>query len=103
MLAQLFGEKFGEVGSSGGSPGPGHGHYPPSNPPLADLYKVRLNADGFFAGAHPKIKPVESSTAGIYMAGLCHYPKPIQESITEALAREVSGKKFVWDGTTIYR
>jgi heterodisulfide reductase subunit A len=59
---------------------------PHQNAPLADLYKVHLNSDGFFSEAHPKIKPVESSTAGIYMAGLCHFPKPIQESITEALA-----------------
>jgi len=59
---------------------------PHQNAPLADLYKVHLDSDGFFAEAHPKIRPVESSTAGIYMAGLCHYPKPIQESITEALA-----------------
>jgi heterodisulfide reductase subunit A len=59
---------------------------PHQNAPLADLYKVHLNAEGFFSEAHPKIRPVESSTPGIYMAGLCHYPKPIQESITEALA-----------------
>ena len=59
---------------------------PHQNAPLADLYKVHLNAEGFFSEAHAKIRPVESSTAGIYMAGLCHYPKPIQESIAEALA-----------------
>jgi heterodisulfide reductase subunit A len=59
---------------------------PHQNAPLADLYKVHLNADGFFSEAHAKIKPVESSTAGIFMTGLCHYPKPIQESIAEALA-----------------
>jgi heterodisulfide reductase subunit A len=59
---------------------------PHQNAPLADLYKVHLNAEGFFSEAHAKIKPVESSTAGIFMAGLCHYPKPIQESIVEALA-----------------
>jgi heterodisulfide reductase subunit A len=59
---------------------------PHQNAPLADLYKVHLNAEGFFSEAHPKIRPVESSTAGIYMAGLCHYPKPIEESMTEALA-----------------
>jgi len=59
---------------------------PHQNAPLADLYKVHLNAEGFFSEAHPKIKPVESSTAGIYMAGLCHYPKPIEESMAEALA-----------------
>jgi len=59
---------------------------PHQNATLADLYKVHLNAEGFFTEAHAKIKPVESSTAGIYMAGLCHYPKPIEESIAEALA-----------------
>jgi heterodisulfide reductase subunit A len=59
---------------------------PHQNETLADLYKVHLNAEGFFSEAHPKIRPVESTTAGIYMAGLCHYPKPIQESIAEALA-----------------
>jgi heterodisulfide reductase subunit A len=59
---------------------------PHQNAPLADLYKVHLDADGFFAEAHPKIRPVESSTAGIFMAGLCHFPKPIQESMAEALA-----------------
>jgi heterodisulfide reductase subunit A len=59
---------------------------PHQNEPLAELYKVHLNADGFFSEAHVKIKPVEASTAGIFMAGLCHYPKPIEESLTEALA-----------------
>jgi heterodisulfide reductase subunit A len=59
---------------------------PHQNAPLADLYKVHLNSEGFFSEAHPKIRPVESSTAGIYMAGLCHYPKPIEESMAEALA-----------------
>jgi heterodisulfide reductase subunit A len=59
---------------------------PHQNAPLADLYKVHLNAEGFFSEAHPKIRPVESTTAGIFMAGLCHYPKPLQESIAEALA-----------------
>ncbi|MFA5112283.1 MAG: FAD-dependent oxidoreductase, partial [Desulfobaccales bacterium] len=59
---------------------------PHQNATLADLYKAHLNAEGFYTEAHAKIKPVESSTAGIYMAGLCHYPKPIEESIAEALA-----------------
>jgi heterodisulfide reductase subunit A len=59
---------------------------PHQNAPLAELYKVPLNAEGFFSEAHAKIKPVEASTEGIYMAGLCHYPKPLQESVAEALA-----------------
>jgi heterodisulfide reductase subunit A len=59
---------------------------PHHNAPLAELYKVHLNAEGFFAEAHAKIKPVESSTEGIYLAGLCHYPKPLQESVAEGTA-----------------
>jgi heterodisulfide reductase subunit A len=59
---------------------------PHQNAPLAELYKIPLNAEGFFTEAHAKIKPVEASTEGIFMAGLCHYPKPMQESVAEALA-----------------
>jgi heterodisulfide reductase subunit A len=59
---------------------------PHQNAPLAELYKVPLNAEGFFTEAHPKIKPVDAPTEGIYLAGLCHYPKPLQESVAEALA-----------------
>jgi heterodisulfide reductase subunit A-like polyferredoxin len=59
---------------------------PHQNAPLAELYKIPLNAEGFFTEAHAKIKPVEASTEGIFMAGLCHYPKPMQESAAEALA-----------------
>ncbi|MBI4644704.1 MAG: FAD-dependent oxidoreductase, partial [Deltaproteobacteria bacterium] len=59
---------------------------PHHNAPLAELYKIPLNAEGFFTEAHAKIKPVEASTEGIFMAGLCHYPKPMQESVAEALA-----------------
>jgi heterodisulfide reductase subunit A-like polyferredoxin len=59
---------------------------PHQNAPLAELYKIPLNAEGFFTEAHAKIKPVEASTEGIYLTGLCHYPKPMQESVAEALA-----------------
>jgi heterodisulfide reductase subunit A len=59
---------------------------PHQNAPLAELYKVHLNAEGFFSEAHAKIRPVEAATEGIYLAGLCHYPKPLQESVAEALA-----------------
>jgi len=59
---------------------------PHQNHPLSELYKIPLNAEGFFTEAHAKIRPVEASTGGIFLAGLCHYPKPIQESVAEALA-----------------
>jgi heterodisulfide reductase subunit A len=59
---------------------------PHRNAPLAELYKIPLNAEGFFAEAHAKIRPVDAPTEGIFLAGLCHYPKPLQESVAEALA-----------------
>jgi heterodisulfide reductase subunit A len=62
------------------------GVIPHQNAPLAEIYKIPLNAEGFFTEAHAKIRPVDSSTEGIFLAGLCHYPKPLQESVAEALA-----------------
>jgi heterodisulfide reductase subunit A len=59
---------------------------PHHNAPLAGLYKIPLNAEGFFIEAHAKIRPVDAPTEGIFLAGLCHYPKPLQESVAEALA-----------------
>jgi len=59
---------------------------PHRNEPLAELYKIPLNTEGFFHEAHAKIKPVDAPTEGIFLAGLCHYPMPLQESVAEALA-----------------
>jgi heterodisulfide reductase subunit A len=53
---------------------------------LAQLYKVPLNADGFFAEAHVKLRPVDFATDGVFVCGLAHAPKPIDESITQAQA-----------------
>jgi len=52
----------------------------------ADLFRVDVNSDGFLNGAHPKLRPVDLSVAGLFMAGLCNYPKPMDESIEEAQA-----------------
>lgn len=56
------------------------------NPELAKLLKVPLNEDGFFLEAHMKLRPVDFNTAGIFMAGMCHSPRFISESIAQALA-----------------
>jgi len=56
------------------------------NPRLGQLFKVPLNADGFFLEAHAKLRPVEFATDGVYMAGPAHYPKDVEESITQAMA-----------------
>ena len=53
---------------------------------LAAMYKVTQNADGFFMEAHAKLKPVDCSTDGVFICGLAHAPKPIDESISQAQA-----------------
>lgn len=53
---------------------------------LASLFKLPLNSDGFFQEAHVKLRPVEFNVDGVFVAGLAHYPKPLEESISQALA-----------------
>ncbi len=53
---------------------------------LARLLKVPRNADGFFLEAHMKLRPVEFATEGIYLAGLAHGPKSVEEAIAQAKA-----------------
>jgi len=56
------------------------------NVELSQLLKVPLNEDDFFMEAHMKLRPVDFSTDGIFMCGLAHYPKFIDESIAQAQA-----------------
>jgi len=51
---------------------------------IAALFKVTLSPDGFFKEAHVKLKPVEFAADGVYLCGLAHYPKFIQETINQA-------------------
>jgi heterodisulfide reductase subunit A len=53
---------------------------------LAALFKVPLDADGFFLEAHVKLRPVDFSTDGVFMAGMAHYPKLLDETIVQAQA-----------------
>jgi len=53
---------------------------------LSKLLKVPLNADGFFAEAHLKLRPVDFATEGIFLCGLAHSPKTARESIAQAEA-----------------
>ncbi len=59
---------------------------PPKENPLAQMYKVPLNEDGFFVEAHVKLRPVDCATDGVFICGLAHAPKPIDESISQAQA-----------------
>jgi heterodisulfide reductase subunit A len=56
------------------------------NEALSKLYKVSTNQEGFLLEAHVKLRPVDFATDGVFMAGLAHYPKPIEETIAQAQA-----------------
>jgi heterodisulfide reductase subunit A len=58
----------------------------PENERLSQLFKVPLNQDRFFLEAHVKLRPVEFATEGVYLAGMAHSPKSLQESISQAQA-----------------
>jgi heterodisulfide reductase subunit A len=53
---------------------------------LSSILKVPLGADGFFFEVHPKLRPIDFASEGIYMCGTAHGPKSIAESITQAYA-----------------
>jgi len=59
---------------------------PEKNNPLARLYKVSQNEDGFFAEAHVKLRPNDFATDGVFVCGLAHAPKALDESIAQAQA-----------------
>ncbi len=59
---------------------------PEQENPLSRFYKVAQNEDGFFAEAHVKLRPVDFATDGVFVCGLAHSPKPIDESIAQAQA-----------------
>ena len=59
---------------------------PGDNRRLADMLKVPLNADGFFVEAHLKLRPVDFATEGIFLCGLAHSPKFIDENMAQARA-----------------
>ncbi len=51
---------------------------------LSGIFKLPRTRDGFFHEAHMKLKPMDFAADGLYMAGTCHSPKNIGESIAEA-------------------
>ncbi len=58
----------------------------PGGQRLGLLLGLPLSPDGFFQEAHPKVRPMDFADDGMYLAGMAHYPKFIEESITHAKA-----------------
>jgi heterodisulfide reductase subunit A len=56
----------------------------PDNEELAKMLKIPLSKDKFFLEAHMKLRPVDFATEGVFLCGLAHSPKFIDESISQA-------------------
>jgi heterodisulfide reductase subunit A-like polyferredoxin len=53
---------------------------------LTSKLKVSVDLDGFFMEAHVKLRPVDFANTGVFMAGMAHYPKLLDETIVQAQA-----------------
>jgi heterodisulfide reductase subunit A len=58
----------------------------PTTDQVGAMYKVTRNPDGYFLEAHVKLRPVDFPSEGLFVAGLGHAPKNIDETVTQALA-----------------
>jgi heterodisulfide reductase subunit A len=56
----------------------------PSARSLATMLTASMDTNDFFTEAHPKLRPVESPTAGIFLSGLCQGPKDIPDTVAQA-------------------
>ena len=56
---------------------------PDKNKAISELFKVPLNMSGFFMEAHPKLRPVDFQTDGVFVAGTATAPKSIDEAIAQ--------------------
>jgi heterodisulfide reductase subunit A len=68
---------------------------PPEENSLAQLFKVSVNDDGFFVEAHVKLQPIDFATKGVFVCGLAHAPKPIDESIAQGLGAASRAATFL--------
>ncbi|MFH0780893.1 MAG: FAD-dependent oxidoreductase [Pseudomonadota bacterium] len=79
---------------------------PNPNKALFELFKVPVNAEGFLVEAHSKLRPVDFASEGIFMAGLAHYPKSLDESIAQSQAAvsramTILSKPEIWVGGVV--
>lgn len=51
---------------------------------IGTMLTASMDTNDFFTEAHPKLRPVESPTAGIYLSGACQGPKDIPETVAQA-------------------
>ena len=65
---------------------------------LAAVLDVELNGDGFFLEEHAKMKPLDLRRGGIYVAGLAHSPRFLEESIAQGQGAAMRAAAFLAPG-----
>ena len=53
---------------------------------ITRMFKISMDSDGWLLEAHQKLRPVDFATDGVFMCGLAHYPKAIEEAVAQAQA-----------------
>lgn len=56
---------------------------------IASMLTASIDTNNFLTEAHPKLRPVESPTAGVFLSGVCQGPKDIPETVSQAGAAAV--------------
>ena len=65
---------------------------------ITQLLRIQKSADGFFLEAHPKLRPVDTLTEGIFIAGVAQGPKDIPDSVAQAKAAASSASALMGKG-----
>jgi len=65
---------------------------------VASLFGLGRTPDGFFAEAHPKLRPVETSTAGVFLAGNCQGPRDVPDTVAHAGAAALEAVRLFNQG-----
>jgi heterodisulfide reductase subunit A-like polyferredoxin len=78
----------------------------PLSKEIAHIFKLPTDADGFFMEAHLKLRPLDFAARGVYLCGLAHGPKYVEESIAQAQgaaarALTILSKKQMWVGGAV--
>jgi heterodisulfide reductase subunit A len=65
---------------------------------MAALFGLGRTPDGWFAEAHPKLRPVETSTAGVFLAGVCQGPRDVPDTVVHAGAAALEAVRLFNQG-----
>ncbi len=73
----------------------------PDSAQVAQLLGLQRSAEGFFLEAHQKLRPVEAATEGIFLCGLAHSPRNLQETILQAQAAAAAAARVLYQRTIL--